>query len=121
MLISGDRGGVTGIEIAAHGSFPTLSLRIFPWMLDAVPRRAHCVHLPVSSAMSSAFSQGRRDRLAALLRKDDSRGPFFEVADISYSNLVNPQMSRRCAYCRRAAGALRPGLSCFVTSARMDI
>ena len=24
---------------AAHGSFPTLSLRIFPWMLDPVPRR----------------------------------------------------------------------------------
>ena len=31
---------------AAHGSFPTLSLRIFPWMLDPVPRRfTVCSHL----------------------------------------------------------------------------
>ena len=31
---------------AAHGSFPTLSLRIFPWMLDPVPRRfTVCPHL----------------------------------------------------------------------------
>jgi hypothetical protein len=67
---------------AAHGSFPTLSLRIFPWMLDPVPRRSHCVHLPVSSAVSSAFSQQRWDRLPALLRKTTSRGPSFEVADI---------------------------------------
>ena len=31
---------------AAHGSFPTLSLRIFPWMLDPLPRRyTVCSHL----------------------------------------------------------------------------
>ena len=31
---------------AAPGSFPTLSLRIFPWMLDPVPRRyTVCSHL----------------------------------------------------------------------------
>ena len=31
---------------AAHGSFPTLSLRIFPWMLDPIPRRyTVCSHL----------------------------------------------------------------------------
>src|SRR5437660_12148138 len=31
---------------AAHGSLPTLSLRIFPWMLDPVPRRfTVCPHL----------------------------------------------------------------------------
>ena len=31
---------------AAHGSFPTLSLKVFPWMLDPVPRRyTVCSHL----------------------------------------------------------------------------
>ena len=28
---------------AAHGSFPTLSLKVFPWMLDPLPRRYHRV------------------------------------------------------------------------------
>src|SRR5215472_9783778 len=31
---------------AAHGSFPTLSPKVFPWMLDPVPRRyTVCSHL----------------------------------------------------------------------------
>src|SRR5215469_14888635 len=31
---------------AAHGSFPTLSLKVFPWMLDPLPRRyTVCSHL----------------------------------------------------------------------------
>src|SRR5215469_15713503 len=31
---------------AAHGSFPTLSLKVLPWMLDPVPRRyTVCSHL----------------------------------------------------------------------------
>jgi hypothetical protein len=31
---------------AAHGSFPTLSLKVFPWMLDPIPRRyIVCSHL----------------------------------------------------------------------------
>ena len=40
---------------AARRTFPTLSPRIFPWMLDPIPRRSHSVLLPVSSAVSSAF------------------------------------------------------------------
>jgi hypothetical protein len=56
-------------------------------MLDPVPRRSHCVHLPVTSAVSSAFSEERWDRLPALLRKTTSRGPCFEVADIPCSGL----------------------------------
>src|SRR5215468_11035021 len=40
---------------AARRTFPTLSPRIFPWMLDRLPRRSHSVPLPVSSAVSSAF------------------------------------------------------------------
>ena len=69
---------------AAHGSFPTLSLKIFPWMLDPVPRRSHRVLIPVSSPVSSAFPQERWGRLPASLR--DSRplaGHCFEAADIS--------------------------------------
>jgi hypothetical protein len=40
---------------AARRTFPTLSPRIFPWMPDPIPRRSHSVHLPVSSAVSSAL------------------------------------------------------------------
>jgi hypothetical protein len=45
---------------AARRTFPTLSPSTFSWMLDPIPRRSHSVHLPVSSAVSSAFPQGAR-------------------------------------------------------------
>ena len=50
---------------AARRTFPTLSLRIFPWMPDPVPRRYHSVPLPVSSAVSSAFPHRDWGRLPA--------------------------------------------------------
>jgi len=34
---------------AARRTFPTLSLCIFPWMFDPIPRRFHRVPMPVSS------------------------------------------------------------------------
>jgi hypothetical protein len=68
---------------AAHGSFPTLSPRIFPWMLDPVPRRSHRVLSPVSSTMSSAFPKERLGRLPLLSHELRLlAGPCFEVADI---------------------------------------
>jgi hypothetical protein len=51
---------------AARWTFPTLSLRIFPWMPDPVPRRYHSVPLPVSSAVSSAFPSRDLGRLPAI-------------------------------------------------------
>ena len=40
---------------AVPGTFPTLSLRILPWVPGPLPRRYRGVHMPVSSSTSSAF------------------------------------------------------------------
>jgi hypothetical protein len=109
---------------AAHGSFPTLSLRICPWMLDPVPRRSHRVRLPVSSPVSSAFPQRRWGRLPASLR--DSRplaGPCFRgcryFVMFRPPSLLTPQVVPTAAQMATGQpGLLRPGLSCFVTSTR---
>src|ERR1022692_1555974 len=99
---------------AAHGSFPTLSLKIFPWMLDPVPRRSHRVLLPVSSPVSSAFPQERWGRLPALFRESRllagriSRLQIF--LNVPASKFAHPpDRPYRCAYCRRAAGAFTSG------------
>ena len=86
---------------AADGSFPTLSPRIFPWMLDPVPRRSHRVLSPVSSTMSSAFPKGKVGRLpAAIPLETTSCGGTFEVADISLCSGLQvcspPDRSYRC-------------------------
>ena len=109
---------------AAHGSFPTLSLKIFPWMLDPVPRRSHRVLLPVSSPASSAFPQRRWGRLPASIR--ESRllaGPCFRGCRYSLMfrppSLLAPQIVPTAAHTAAGQpGLLRPGLSCFVASAR---
>ena len=109
---------------AAHGSFPTLSLKIFPWMLDPVPRRSHRVLVPVSSPVSSAFPQERWGRLPAFdPRITTSRGPCFRGCRYFLMfrppSLLTPQIVPTAA--RIAAGQpgfLHPGISCFVTSTR---
>ena len=109
---------------AAHGSFPTLSLRIFPWMLDPVPRRFHRVLLPVSSPVSSAFPQRRWGRLpASTPRITTSRGTVFRGCRYFLMfrppSLLTPQIVPTAAYTGAGQpGLLRPGLSCFVTSTR---
>jgi len=109
---------------AAHGSFPTLSLRIFPWMLDPVPRRSHRVLSPVSSSVSSAFPKQRLGRLpAAVPRITTSRRPVFRGCRYSLMfrppSLLTPQIVPTAAHTDAGQpGLLRPGLSCFVTSTR---
>ena len=44
---------------AGRWPFPTLDLRVFPWMLGPVPRRSCEVHLLVSSLTTSAFPEKR--------------------------------------------------------------
>ena len=112
---------------AAHGSFPTLSLKIFPWMLDPVPRRSHRVRLPVSSPVSSAFPQRRWGRLPASIR--ESRllaGPCFRglqiFLNVPASKFAHPpDRPYRCAYCHRAAGAFTSGpiVLCYLRTHRM--
>ena len=100
---------------AARRTFPTLSPRIFPWMLDPIPRRSHSVHLPVSSAVSSAFptrSWVGFPRNSPL--ETTSCGPQISGRQIFLyvpaSSLCRPPgRPYRCAYCRRAAGALTSG------------
>ena len=70
---------------AASGFFPTLSLKIFPEMLDPVPRRSHRLHLPVSSSVSSAFPTKRLGRLPASFREYDfSRGEVSRLQIFLY-------------------------------------
>ena len=68
---------------AAHGSFPTLSLKVFPWMLDPVPRRySVCSHLflPRCHRPSPSKEWVGFPPLSCELRL--LAGPRFEDADI---------------------------------------
>ena len=100
---------------AAHGSFPTLSLKIFPWMLDPVPRRFHRVRLPVSSSVVIGLPQRRLgSAFPRLSANHDFSRPVFSRLQI-FLNVPASKFARppdrlyRCAYCRRAAGAFTSG------------
>src|SRR5450759_357357 len=109
---------------AAHGSFPTLSLRIFPRMLDPVPRRFHRVLSPVSSPVASAFPERRLGRLPAFVpRITTPRRPVFRGCRYFFMfrppSLLTPQIVPTAAHTAAGQpGLLHPGLSCFVTSTR---
>jgi hypothetical protein len=102
---------------AARRTFPTLSLSIFPWMSDPIPRRSHRVHIPVPTPVSSAFPTRswvgfplviRLKRLLAghLFRSDRY---FFMFKPPSLR--CPPGRPYRCVYYRRAAGAFTSGLN----------
>jgi hypothetical protein len=102
---------------------PDVILKIFPEMLDPVPRRSHRLRLPVSSSVSAAFPTKRLGRLPALFREYDfSRGDF---RGCRYSFMFRPPSLLALQIVPTAAHTatgqpelLRPGISCFVTSAR---
>jgi len=92
--------------------------------LDAGSRSpaARRVLSPVSSTASSAFPERRSGRLpASLPRITTSRRPVFRGCRYSIMfrppSLLTPRSSLPLQLLRRAAGFLRPGLLCFVTSA----
>ena len=109
---------------AARWTFPTLSPRIFPWMLDPIPRRFHRVHLPVSSAVSSAFPTRNWVGFPRIVRlKRLHAAADFGAADISLCSglqfCVAPQVVPTAAHTAAGQpGLLRPGRACFVASAR---
>jgi hypothetical protein len=108
---------------AAHGSFPTLSLKVFPWMLDPLPRRSHRVLLPVSSTVSSAFPMTLTGRLPRLSHESRLLAGMFSrlqiFRNVPASKFARPpDRSYRCDTAAGQPGLLRPGISCFVTSAR---
>ena len=93
---------------AAHGIFPTLSLRILLWMPDPLPRWSHEVRFPVSSFVSSAFPRKSLGRLPTSFRLKRLYGGrlsrlqiFLYVQASSFARL--PGRSYRWAYSPRAA------------------
>ena len=83
----------------------------------------HRVLSPVSSTVSSAFPKtllGRRP--ASVPRITTSRRVVFRgcryFVMFRPPSLLAPRSYLPLRYCRRAAGLLRPGISCFVASAR---
>ena len=98
-------------------------MKIFPEMLDPVPRRSHRLHLPVSSSVSAAFPTKRLGRLPATFREYDfSRGDF---RGCRYSLMFRPPSLLALQIVPTAAHTatgqpelLHPGITCIVTSAR---
>ena len=109
---------------AAHGSFPTLSLRIFPWMLDPVPRRyTVCSHLFLPRCHRPSPSEEWVGFPRFVPRITTSRRPVFRGCRYSFMfrppSLLSPQIVPTAAHTAAGQpGILRPGLSCFVTSTR---
>jgi hypothetical protein len=96
---------------AASGTFPTLSLRILPWVPGPLPRRFRGVHMPVSSSASSAFprtlsrsasrfSPSKRFHDGSLFR-DCSHSFMFRPPSLLASQIV----PTAATYRRRAAEA----------------
>jgi len=87
----------------------------FPGCLIPLPRRSHSVPMPVSSAVSSAFPIHGVGRLPASDPLETTscgsnisgRQVFLYVQASSFTR--SPGRPYRCAYCRRAAGALTSG------------
>ena len=106
------------------GSFPTLSLRIFPWMLDPVPRRyTVCSHLFLPRCHRPSPSKEWVGFPRFVPRITTSRRPVFRGCRYSLMfrppSLLSPQIVPTAANTAAGQpGILRPGLSCFVTSAR---
>src|SRR5207344_704934 len=109
---------------AAHGSFPTLSLRIFPWMLDHVPRRfTVCPHLFLPRCHRPSPSKEWVGFPHFVPRITTSRRSVFRGCRYSLMfrppSLLSPQIvPTAAATTAEQPGILRPGLSCFVTSTR---
>ena len=106
---------------AAHGSFPTLSLRIFPWMLDPVPRRyTVCSRLFLPRCHRPSPSKEWVGFPRFVPRITTSRRPLFRgcryFVMFRPPSLLAPQIVPTAAYTAAGQpGLLRPGLSCSFT------
>ena len=112
---------------AAHGSFPTLSLRIFPWMLDPLPRRyTVCSHLFLPRCHRPSPSEEWVGFPRFVPRITTSRRPvisrmqiFLDVPASKFA--LPPDRSYRCGYYRRAAGDFTSGpiVLCYLHTHRI--
>jgi hypothetical protein len=97
------------------GSFPTLSLRIFPWMLDPLPRRyTVCSHLFLPRCHRPSPSEEWVGFPRFVPRITTSRRPvisrmqiFLDVPASKFA--LPPDRSYRCTYGCRAAGDFTSG------------
>jgi hypothetical protein len=99
---------------AAHGSFPTLSLRIFPWMLDPVPRRyTVCSRLFLPRCHRPSPSKEWVGFPRFVPRITTSRRSVFRGCRYSLMfrppSLLSPQIVPTAAHRRRAAGDFTSG------------
>ena len=92
-------------------------------MLDPLPRRNHRVLSPVTSTVSSAFP--RKPWVGFRIcptNHDFSQGGISRLQifrNVPASKFARPpDRSYRCGTAAGQPGLLRPGISCFVTSAR---
>jgi hypothetical protein len=109
------------------GSFPTLSLRIFPWMLDPVPRRyTVCSHLFLPRCHRPSPREEWVGFPRFVPRITTSRGPgvsrmqiFLDVPASKFA--LPPDRSYRCAYCCRAAEDFTSGpiVLCYLHTHRI--
>ena len=103
---------------------PTLSLRIFPWMLDPVPRRfTVCPHLFLPRCHRPSPSEEWVGFPHFVPRITTSRRSVFRGCRYSLMfrppSLLSPQIvPTAAATTAEQPGILRPGLSCFVASTR---
>ena len=87
---------------AGRWPFPTLELRVFPWMLGPVPRRSCEMHMLVSSLTTSAFPE-KRERVGDHKNplSDFRAGAFFAavvIPNVLASKFAcHPGRSYRCS------------------------
>ena len=62
---------------AGRRPFPTLSLRLFPWMLGPLPRQVPRVPVPVSSPRPSAFPRSSWVGIPVIIRSATSERKAF--------------------------------------------
>jgi hypothetical protein len=109
---------------AAPGSFPTLSLKVLPWMLDPVPRRyTVCSRLFLPRCHRPSPSKEWVGFPRLVLRMTTSRRPAFRGCRYSVMfrppSLLTPQIVPTAASTAAGQpGLLHPGTSCIVASAR---
>src|SRR5580704_12718134 len=105
------------LQVAANPAgnrfFPTLSLPVFPRMLEPLIPSGGRVHLPVTSPTSSAFPKSRQwVGFPESPRKETSCGGCFEIVAIPYVQASwfarHPGLPHRCASRRRAAVTFTP-------------
>ena len=110
---------------AGSGTFPTLSLRVFPWMLGPVSRWLAKVHLPVTSSRNVGLPRlGRgsacQDDPLSDFRAAQAFGTVVIPAVQASKFACHPGRSHRCgSVSTRQPWRIHPSRTYVVTSTRI--